>query len=86
MKTGRREEEDENRCIDRARCHGGRRRAGFHEQRLQEKPAEKPAQLVCPDLKGSASRQKLNGPNWPRCRTASSLVGTPVERKHGAFS
>jgi hypothetical protein len=58
MKTGRREEEDENRCIDRACCHGGRRRAGIHEQRLQEKPA----QLVCPDLKRSASRQKLNDP------------------------
>jgi hypothetical protein len=64
MKTGGREDEDENRCIDRTCCHGGRRRAGFHEQRLQEKPA----QLVCPDLKRSASRQKLNQPHWLRSR------------------
>jgi hypothetical protein len=76
MKTGGREEEDENRCIARACCRGGRRRAGIHEQRLQEKPA----QLVCPDLKRSASRQKLNGPNWLRSRTAKSYAANASRR------
>jgi hypothetical protein len=41
--------------IDRAGRLSGRQRAGIHEQRLQEKPA----QLVCPDLKRPASHRKL---------------------------
>ena len=41
--------------IDRAGRLSGRQRAGIHEQRLQEEPA----QLVRPDLKHPTSRQEL---------------------------
>jgi hypothetical protein len=54
-RTGVTEGEDEDSCIDRAGRHSGRRRAGIHEQRLQEEPA----QLVRPDLKHPTSRQEL---------------------------
>ena len=60
------EGEDEDSCIDRAGRHGGRRRAGVYEQRLQEEPA----QLMRPDLKHPTSLQELIG---------SKLLLTPLD-------